>query len=284
MPYRNYGGPEQYYGQGDSFDPYTGRMNGGALVMQVINQLAALKKQKQQEGWEVEDRDINKRYKEAQISNLYETPQPREPAQKGYPLPPNVRKQVAKFHELTDETEYDSYDPQMQQKMFEEFLDAQGEAKKAGVKGVTNKTAIAKIRAVGDAVKLIGERAKEVSGNLNAMTVQPMSDPTGAGREAAQKTLSSLRRVQWRIGRIARMIDADGNLPKQYEDELNTYLNSPSLVESGEIFSPATASKSSSPKATAAEEPPRSGKFKGETATSPKGQVYVWDGSKWAKK
>jgi hypothetical protein len=79
MPYRNYGGsdPAEQYA-GTPFDAFTGRLNGGALVMQVINQLAALKKQKQQEGWEVEDRDINNRYKEAQISNLYETPQPKE--------------------------------------------------------------------------------------------------------------------------------------------------------------------------------------------------------------
>jgi hypothetical protein len=76
MPYRSYGGsdPAEQYA-GTPFDAFTGRLNGGALVMQVINQLAALKKQKQQEGWEVEDRDINKRYKEAQMSNLGETPQ-----------------------------------------------------------------------------------------------------------------------------------------------------------------------------------------------------------------
>jgi hypothetical protein len=46
--------------------------------MQVLNQIAGNKRKKKEEGWELEDRELGKRYKEAQISNLYETTQPRE--------------------------------------------------------------------------------------------------------------------------------------------------------------------------------------------------------------
>ena len=88
MPRYYGGGPEDYYGPGSGFDPMTGRLQGGQLVMQVLNQIAGNKRRKQEEAWELEDRDTNKRYKEAQISNLYETkptPEPK-PASKVSPL------------------------------------------------------------------------------------------------------------------------------------------------------------------------------------------------------
>lgn len=61
MPRYNYGyvNPMEQY-QDSPFDPLTGRLNGGQLVMQVINEIAARKKQKQQEGFEVEDREWQK--------------------------------------------------------------------------------------------------------------------------------------------------------------------------------------------------------------------------------
>lgn len=73
MPYNRYGGPEDYYQQGGGFDPMTGRLQGGQLVMQVLSALAGRKEQKKQEGWAVEDRDLKKRLTEAQISNYGET-------------------------------------------------------------------------------------------------------------------------------------------------------------------------------------------------------------------
>jgi hypothetical protein len=56
----------------------TGRLNGGQLVMQVLNQIAALKRQKKEEGWELEDRDLKKRMIEAQIGNYGEQSAPRQ--------------------------------------------------------------------------------------------------------------------------------------------------------------------------------------------------------------
>lgn len=279
MPYR-YGGysdPADYY-QGTPFDPFTGRLQGGQMVMSVLNQIAANKRRKKEEEFELEDRDLRKRLTEAQISNYMEVPAQKEPAKKGYALPPGVRKQVAQYHGLKDETEYDAYDLQMQQKMFEEFLEDQGEAKRFGLKGTPNKQAMARVKSINDIIKTLDSRAVDLRGQVNSMTMQPMSDPSGAGRESVNKALQNIRRIQWRLARMAREVDDKGNLPQQYEEELAMYLNSPSGVETGDIFKP----KNTVSEVT--EVPPRAGKFVGEEATSPKGQVFVWDGKKWAKK
>ena len=86
MPRYGYSDPADYY-QESGFDPYSGRLNGGALVMSVLNQIAGNKQKKKQEQWDLEDRELNKRYKEAQIANYgeqtaqskreYETPEQR---------------------------------------------------------------------------------------------------------------------------------------------------------------------------------------------------------------
>ena len=78
MPYYGRTDPAEYYAQGGQFDPFTGRLNGGNLVMQFINQLQAIKQQKQQQQWAEEDRELKKRLTEAQIRN-YDEPNKAEP-------------------------------------------------------------------------------------------------------------------------------------------------------------------------------------------------------------
>lgn len=247
MPRYGYGSDSQEQYQGTPFDALTGRLNGGQLVMQVLNQIAALKDKKQQNEWDIEDREINKKYKEAATANLLEPNiAPKQDKPKGYQLPAGVRKQVAQYHGFKDEAEYDQYDPQMQQKMFEEYLDAKQEAAKFGLKGSPNRSAIAKVKAIGDAIKQVDSRAGDISKYLNAMTMQPMSDPDGKGKAEANRMLANLRRVQWRMAAIARKVDDNGNLPPAYEQELQQYLNMPSGVESGEVFN---TQKPSAPKA-----------------------------------
>ena len=59
MPYNNRypGGPEDYYQQsGSNFNPYTGRLNGGNMVLEFLARLAGQKEQKKKEQWEMEDR------------------------------------------------------------------------------------------------------------------------------------------------------------------------------------------------------------------------------------
>jgi hypothetical protein len=44
------------------------------MVLEVLARLAGQKEKAKQDQWAVEDRDLDRRYKEAQMSNLYETP------------------------------------------------------------------------------------------------------------------------------------------------------------------------------------------------------------------
>ena len=58
MPYnsRYAGGPEDFYQQGGDFDPYTGRLQGGNMVLEFLARLAGQKEQKKKEQWDMEDR------------------------------------------------------------------------------------------------------------------------------------------------------------------------------------------------------------------------------------
>jgi hypothetical protein len=51
-----YGGDALDQYQNTPFDPLSGRLNGGQLVMQVLNQIAGNKRKKQEDDWELEDR------------------------------------------------------------------------------------------------------------------------------------------------------------------------------------------------------------------------------------
>ena len=55
MPYYQQG-PEDYYGPQSGFDAYSGRLNGGQLVMAFMNQLQAIKQRKQEEQDALQDR------------------------------------------------------------------------------------------------------------------------------------------------------------------------------------------------------------------------------------
>lgn len=54
MPRYGYGQDDFY--QGTGFDPYSGRMNGGQLIAQIIGSIAEGKRRKKEAGWEEEDR------------------------------------------------------------------------------------------------------------------------------------------------------------------------------------------------------------------------------------
>ena len=55
MPYYGRNDPQEQY-QGSGFNPLTGRLQGGQLVMEFINRLQQLKERKKQEQWQLEDR------------------------------------------------------------------------------------------------------------------------------------------------------------------------------------------------------------------------------------
>jgi hypothetical protein len=75
MPYRTYTNPDEQYA-GTAFDPYTGRLNGAQLVMQWMARREAEKQKKQQAQWDIEDRELRKRYVESQIAENTKQPAP----------------------------------------------------------------------------------------------------------------------------------------------------------------------------------------------------------------
>jgi len=75
MPYYNDPSSDIQQGMQGSFNPMTGRLNGGNMVLEFLARMAGQKEKAKQDQWAVEDRDLDKRYKEAQISNLGETTQ-----------------------------------------------------------------------------------------------------------------------------------------------------------------------------------------------------------------
>jgi hypothetical protein len=104
----------------------TGRLNGAQLVMEFINRVQADKEKKKQAQWDIEDRELKKKLTEAQISNYYETSPSRQPAQKGYKVPPQTLKEVANYFKFP-ESEWGQYDPEMQKDMVAKYLTIKGQ-------------------------------------------------------------------------------------------------------------------------------------------------------------
>jgi len=241
MPYRNNGGPEDYYDQSSAFNPYTGRLNGGQLVMQFLQRMQAEKDRKKQEGWDVEDRGMKKQAAEANVAETKANTErllrpPAEPKPRGYTLPPSVLKEVAKYHGFTNESEYDSYDPQLQQDMAKEYMDAKAMAAARGLKFTPNKQGALKLKMIDTALAQINKRSGEIGGELRAFIMQPMSDPKGEGAAVDRKILSNLNRLRMRFSTYPWKMDEGGTLPEAYEKELIDYLNSPDSVETGRAF------------------------------------------------
>ena len=237
MPYSRYGqtDPTEQY-QGSAFNPMTGRLSGAQLVMEFLARQEMEKQKKQQAGWDVEDREMKKKLTEAQMGNLDEVTAPRPVAQKGYKLPASTLKEVSKYHGFTDESEYGSYDPQFQQDMAKEYMDAKTAATARGLKFTPNKAGAIKLKMIDTALAQINKRAGEVSGEYRAMIMQPLSDPTGEGKEISKRTLSNLNRLRMRFSTYPWKMDESGVLPEPYERELMDYLNSPDAVETGRAF------------------------------------------------
>jgi len=285
MPYYNDPSSDIQQGMQGSFNPMTGRLNGGNMVLEFLARMAGQKEKAKQDQWAVEDRDLKKQTTEANIGETKANTErllrpPAEPKPRGYTLPPTVLKEVAKYHGFTNESEYDSYDPQLQQDMTKEYMDAKAAATARGLKIVPNKQGALKLKMIDMAIAQINKRASEIGGELRAFIMQPMSDPKGEMAAHDRKILANLNRLRMRFSTYPWKMDENGTLPEAYEREVVDYLNAPDAVEMGRAFDTQTPT----PEPTKSEAPPRVGKFKGETATSPSGQVFTWDGSKWAKK
>lgn len=274
MPYNRYGGPEDYYQQGSSnFDPYTGRLNGGNMVLEFLARLAGQKEQKKKEQWEMEDRDINKRYKEAQISNLGETTQRAEPKPMSKVSPIMVKNMMKKL-DYPDEVvaEVDTMnEPALAAawaKTQQDFAQRSLQGLRVPKTAASNKGKLqqAQLKAALDTVK--GRKAR-----YNAALSQLYANPDKGMLVQDkivdyEKTLDDIETQEGEIASMMNNIDESGELTEDQFRNLNT------ILKFKRQYRPLATSTS----------PPRPGKAIGELATSPTGQVFSWDGSKWVKK
>jgi hypothetical protein len=93
MPYYNSSDPQgmQQASGNPWYNPLSPYTNLGGGIQYLLAQMAGQKEQKKQAEWDIEDRDLNTRYKNAQISNLYETTPP-----KATKIPSNVTPKMVK--------------------------------------------------------------------------------------------------------------------------------------------------------------------------------------------
>jgi hypothetical protein len=241
MPYYNDPSSDIAAGMQGNFNPMTGRLNTGNMILEFLARMAGQKEKAKQDEWAVEDRDLKKKTAEANIGETKANTErllrpPVEPAQKGYVLPKSVLKEVAKYHGFTNESEYDSYDPQAQQDMFKEYMDARTAATARGLKVTPTKAGAAKLKMIDMALAQINKRASEIGGELRSFIMQPMSDPKGEGAALDRKILSNLNRLRMRFSTYPWKMDENGTLPEAYEREVIDYLNAPDSVEMGRAF------------------------------------------------
>ena len=230
MPYNRYGGPEDYYQQGSSnFDPYTGRLQGGNMVLEFLARMAGQKEKAKQDQWAVEDRDLDKRYKEAQMSNLYETNQSREPKPTSEVKPQMVKNMMKKL-DYPDEviTEVDTMNPPALAaawaKTQQDFAARQLQGMKVPKTAASPKGKLqqAQLKAALDTVK--GRKAR-----YNAALSQLYANPDKAMLVQDkivdyEKTLDDIETQEGEIASMMNNIDESGELTEDQFRNLNVIL------------------------------------------------------------
>ena len=228
MAYRTYTDPAQQY-QGSAFNPMTGRLDGGQLVMQFMNRMMAEKQRKQEEQWGIEDRDLQKRLTEAQISNYMETTPPKPVAPISNVTSAQVKalmKRLSYPQEAIDEvdTMNDVARKETWAKLQDHFKQITTSGGKVPATAATARGRLqqARLKAALDTVK---SRKTFISGGLT----QLYSDPEKAmlGAELITKLRAELEAIERQEGEIASMmnnIDESGELTEQQFAQLNTIL------------------------------------------------------------
>jgi len=229
MPnYGRYSDPADQY-QGTAFNPYTGRLNGAQLVMQFLSRMEADKRKKKEAGWELEDRDLKKRYTEAQISNLYETRPTPEPKPISNVTATQVKSLMGKLGYPEEViTEVDSMNDIARRDTWGKLQDHLKSLQLQGAK-IPRTAATPKGKqqaaALKSALDVVQRRLAPITGALT----QLYSNPEHA--MLSQERISWLEKEQEKIneqvGAIASMInniDESGELTDQQFVQLNTIL------------------------------------------------------------
>jgi len=214
-----------------------------ALMQQAKDKKKAEKEAADEKFWKDYERQLGMKKTRAEIKETEANTEkllhpPTEPKTKGYTLPKATLSDVAKYHGLNNESEYGEFPPQMQERMVNEYLDAQTSARTAGLKKTPTKAGMSKLNIINEAIKSLRDRASDYSKMLNATIINPMSDPDGSLREGAKKALGNLRRVQMWMSTLPSKMDENGVLPEPYEARFSEYLNMPDAVETGRMWEP----------------------------------------------
>jgi len=230
MPYNRYGGPEEYYQQGSSnFDPYTGRLQGGNMVLEFLARIAGQKEKKKQEGWDIEDRELKKRLTEAQISNYGETAQRAEPKPMSRVSPIMVKNMMKKL-DYPDEVlaEVDTMNEpalaaawaKTQQDFAQRQLRGLGVPKTAA--SARGKLQQAQLKAALDTVK---GRKSRYNAALSQLYANPDKGMLVEDKIVSyEKTLDDIEAQEGEIASMMNNIDETGELTEDQFMKLNTIL------------------------------------------------------------
>ncbi len=226
--YRGYSDPAEQYA-GTSFDPYTGRLNAGQLVAQFMARMAAEKQRKQAEQWEVEDRDLNKRVKEAQIRNYDETAPPKE-AKPTSKVTPAAVKNMMKRLDYPDEViaEVDSMNEPALAASWAKVQTDFAARQQAGMRVPrTASTPRGKLQQaqLKSALDVVKGRKTRFNDALSRLYANPEKSILSEGRIAEyEKALDEIERQEGEIASMMNNIDESGELTEQQFMRLNTIL------------------------------------------------------------
>lgn len=232
MPnYGRYGGPENYYqGGGDgSFDPYTGRLNVGQLIQQFILRKRAEEEQKKQAQWDVEDRELNKRVKEAQIRN-YDEVAPAKVEKPTSKVSPVQVKSMMKRLQYPDEAvaEVDTMNEVALKDTWAKLQDHFRQITSSGGRvPATAQTAKGRLQyqKLKSALDVVKSRKNRYNAALSQLYAYPERGAFAQGQIAEyEKTLDDIEMQEGEIASMMNNIDETGELTEQQFIQLNTIL------------------------------------------------------------
>jgi hypothetical protein len=216
-------------GMEGNFNPYTGRLNTGNMVLEFLARVAGQKEKAKQDEWAVEDRDLNKRVKEAQIRN-YDEVAPVKAATPTSKVSPVMVKSLMKRLSYPDEAvlEVDTMnDPALKDtwaKLQQDFATRMNTGLRVPNTAATpkGKQQVLTLKAAAETVK--GRKAR-YSGALTQLYANP--DKGMLVTDKIKEYESALEKIEEQEGEIVSMmnnIDESGELTEEQFKRLNTIL------------------------------------------------------------
>jgi hypothetical protein len=229
MPYYNDPSSDIQAGMQGSFNPMTGRLNGGNMVLEFLARMAGQREQKKQDEWAVEDRDLKKKLTEAQISNYGETTQRPEPKPMSK-VSPIMVKSLMKRLDYPEESvlEVDTMnDPALKDtwaKLQQDFAqrNLQGMRVPKTAASPRGKLQQAQLKSALDTVKARGTRYNAA---LSQLYANPDKGMLAQDKIAEyEKYLDDIERQAGEIASMMNNIDESGELTEDQFVKLNTIL------------------------------------------------------------